>query len=478
MANQSTAAHRDLPDMGFKDSMRKAVEELQQDNLQPAPRSSSAQQGVAAFDQEEGYDAREPPKDEMQEYWRAFETVPFVRQSITSFSRETIEPGWWLEADNDNTAERLAEWLREAAIVEGEKGQDFAVLLKKVITQREVRGTTLIEHVPDEDNDETIAALKLINPETVTTMTQDNQNILLEPDDEMPSQLASELEEAGETTDETPAYVQFYGDRFVNRDPVPFTINQITKLTRDADVGELYGTSRLESVLGRIEALNQKLNDKDIAIRNKAWPIWVFKFGPDDDPWHPDDVDNFMEEESEGNFTPGTKHGVQGDVDIQTVGGDVPEISESIQYDVNHIISGLPMPKFATGFAEEINQFVSKQQENRIRRQVRESRRELEYEFQNILELKAEELGLDTSGLSLHIEQPDGEDPLSVYEQSGSTIRYVSDSDGPDENATPVNQYSPGYEPDESDQESGQGEEDSSGNANSEEGENDSDTSQ
>lgn len=431
--------------MGIRNSMRKAVEELQdEDEPDPVPRSSSSRRSDSFFTQ--SYDYYRPPKDDMQEYWRAFETMPFVRQSITAFAREVVEPGWWVQAESDKTAKRLAEWLRQCAIVEGEKNQDLALLLKKIVVQREVRGTVLIEHVPERNDDESIAGLKLINPETVTTFTKENSTVLLDPNDPVPEELRNRDMEL----DDTPAYVQFFRETFESRDEVPFTTEQMTKVVRDADVGEVYGTSRLETVLTRINALREKLQDKDAAIKNKAWPVWIFGFGPEDDPWHPDDIDDFMEEEDANNFTPGTKHGVQGDINVQTVGGDVPELQESIDYDVNHIISALPMPKFATGFAEDINQFVSQQQENRIRRQVREARRELEYELQRILEMKAEELGLDTEGLHLKIQPPQGEDPMSVYEQSGTTIRYISNAGnegfGTQSDGKITNQFDPEFQ--------------------------------
>lgn len=410
--------------MAFQENFESAFAELQGDtDLDPDPRSGTKQREFSWLRMDKDTEKYKPPKDEMQDYWRAFETVPFIRQSITSFAREVVEPGWFIEAESDETAEELAQWMRSCAITEGQKGNDFLMLAKKSIIQREVRGTVMIEHVPDRTDRDSIAALKLINPETVTVFTKPDTTLLWDPDDNAPNSVPR-------TDDgDVAAYVQFYNEnKFPDRDMNPFAQDDITKITRDADVGEIYGTSRIEAVLPRVESLRQKLSDLDASIENKAWPAWIFQFGTEDNPWHPDEISDFMQEQDEENFTPGTKQGVQGDIGVETVGGDVPDIEYSIKYDINHILSIMPMPKAATGFAEDVNQFVTRFQNERIRRQVREARRELEHEFQDILEMKAEELGLDDEGLQLRIAPPGGAEPAD-YEERGTTIRYISDVD-------------------------------------------------
>lgn len=409
--------------MAIGDNFAGAFAELQGQDLDPDPRSGSKQDKYSFFESP-GTEHFHPPKDEMQQYWRAFETVPFIRQAITSFAREVIEPGWWIEADNDKTAEELAKWLRKACIIEGEKREDFAFLLRKTVVQREVRGTAIIEHVPDSSDRDAIAALKMLNPETVTAFTKPDTTLLWEPDEN--SEAPSDVPRTDDG--DVAAWVQFHDDtRWGDHEQNPFSQDDITKVTRDADVGEIYGTSRLESVLPRIDSLRTKLSSLDQAIESKAWPTWIFQFGNPDDPWHPDEIDDFMNGQDSSNFTPGTKHGVQGDIEVETIGGEVPDIEYSIKYDINHIISVMPMPKAATGFAEDINQFVTRFQNERIRRQVREARRELESDFEEVLEMKAEELGLNTDGLQLRIAPPGGEDP-EPFEERGTTIRYVSDS--------------------------------------------------
>lgn len=77
--------------------------------------------------QQEDFDRTEPDKDDMRKYWRQFETTPFVRKSITSFARQVMEPGYYIQArglDEEQLTD-LDKWLTQAAIIEGEPGQDF-----------------------------------------------------------------------------------------------------------------------------------------------------------------------------------------------------------------------------------------------------------------------------------------------------------------------------------------------------------------
>lgn len=407
--------------MALGDNFKTGIAELAEDDSSQTPRSKKHRpQSGFSFFTTSGYDYYDPPEDEMHKYWRAFEEMPYVRRAITSFAREVVEPGWWIEAENQEQAEKLAKWFRQAAVIDGIKNQDFALLAKQALIQREVRGTCLVEHVPDSNGGTDLAGLKLINPETVSIFTKDGSSVLLESEDSIP-------EDVPRKNGETPAFVQFWETQF-GQDPIPFTKDEITKLTRDADIGDPYGTSVLKTVLPRIISYREKLNDLDVAIKQKAWQVWIFQFGPDEDPWHPDDIDDFMDDETGDEFTPGTKHGVQGDIDVETIGGEVPDIQDEIGQDINHIMSALPMPKWAIGQPEDVNQYVSEQQENLLRNQIREARRDLEYRFQEVLDKKAEELGYDPDTIKLHISDPTGEEP-NPYEERGSVIHYKSDAE-------------------------------------------------
>jgi hypothetical protein len=435
--------------MGFGSKFTSAIAELAEHDqpVAPIPRGKAPQRATSLNDPE-GLDVYTPPIDEMDRYWREFEIDPFIRKTINSFADEVTEPGWWVEAESDQTAQDMAHWLRQSAIIDGEAGLDLTLLLKKIVAQKHVRGTVLVEHVPRSDSPtggtdvssgdgadlgepETLDSLQLLPPETVTTFTMEGRSLLLGPDDDSPSG-DNEIPEAPaslhpESTGTTPAYVQYYGQSFRNKDPVGFTRDQITKLAQDADIGEQYGTSSIEGVLPRVQALRKKLQDKDKAIENKAWPVWMFGFGSEDDPWHPDEIEEFMTAESEDNYTPGTKHGVQGDVSLDTIGGDVPDLESSVAYDINHILTGLPMSRFVTEFLGDIETEPTKMKNTHVRREIRHERRELEYAFQKVLDLKCDLQGWDKAGIKLHISPPEGEAPERVLDEQGTTINYRSD---------------------------------------------------
>lgn len=433
--------------MGFRDSLVKGVSELQSDEEEnnQTPRSSLKQTGSssrAMLMGTEGYDLYKPPREDMQLYWRTFEEVPFIRRAINIFVSQVVKPGWWVEAGSQGQAETLAKWLRKAAVLEGETNKDLALLLEKILTQLLVRGTVLIEHVPDGENMDTLAGLKLVNPETVTVFTKDGSSILLDPDDDTPTDVPTT--EGGDT----PAYVQFYEPRF-KQEMIAFSKNDMTKITRDADTGEQYGVSIIRTVIDRIESYRKKLDNLDQAIEHKAWPTWIFQFGPED-PWHPDDIDDFMAEETEDNYTPGTKHGVQGDIEVETVGGEVPDIQEELQHDIDHILTPLPTPKWAVGRPEDVNQFVSQQQENLLRSEVQQARRKLEYSIQGIVEVKAEQLGMNPEDIQIHISPPEGEE--DPYKDRGTRIHYTSDANNNQNQNQAGNQEAPGSEDEQANQ--------------------------
>lgn len=348
------------------------------------------------------FNRQDPPKDRMRRYWRQFETTPLVREPISSFARQVVEPGYRVEADvlNEDEIERLERWLQNAAIVEGKRDRDVMKLLKKAAVQREVRGTALIEKVPAKEDHDVLYGVKLVNPETVEVNTMPRQAVLLPPKE--PEEIFEDnpnVDPADVPTTPDGLAAAYQQDVTTNRwrssDEFTqyWTADQLIPLTRDADVGEIFGTSRLESVSSRIEGLKKKLQDNDEAIASKAYPLWLFMFGTDDQPWDRDDIDRFMNAHDMDNFQPGLKQGVRGDVSVETISGEVAEIAEYLQFDLDYILTSMPMPKYTLGaFESQINQFVSKSQERDIQRQLKEARREMESEFSEVVQEKAQEM--------------------------------------------------------------------------------------
>lgn len=394
----------------------------------------------------EDFDRTEAPKDDMRKYWRQYETTPIVRKPISSFASQVVEPGYYIEADhlNDEQKRELERWLERCAILEGKFGRDWLQMAKKAVVQREVRGTVIVEKVPDKDDPDALAAFKFLNPESIEIVTRPKQSILIQPDDvniyeDVPTTddgrgaaYLQEITETGQTWWGQPVKGDDDGDG-----KVEFAEDEIIKLTRDADVGEVFGTSRVEAVSDRIEGMRQKLSDNDEAIASKAYPLWLFKFGDPDAPWERDDIRNFMEEHEVSNFHPGMKQGVRGDVSVETISGEVAEIAEYLNFDIDYIISAMPMPKYALGgFSDSVGQIAGIAQQQDMQRQIKEARQEIEDEFTPSIQEKAEQLGLPQPE-DIKIKIGDPERPDNVQDGNEQIIRYLGkDAQGNPEGST------------------------------------------
>lgn len=392
---------------------RHVVAEMQLAAGEPEPRSveknlSSVRSGSV--------DQHTIDKKKLERYWDLYKEVPIIRNPIRSFASEVVAPGYYVETDNEELKEDLEEWLHNSAIIDGEIDKDFRHLLKKATIQREVKGSAMAEKVMDDEGN--LYGFKLIRPETVRAFTLPGQSMLVPPNadldgDEDGGYFAGRdyyTTESGEAA----AYVQLTSS-FNNYDGnksgyIAFTRDKVIKLTRDADTGEVFGTSRLRAVEDRLESLLKKLDDNDKAIESVAHPYMLFKMGTGDQgPWAPEKIEQLAREHEQEQYEPGLKQFVQGDVDVEQISGDVADINSFLNFDVNWIISEMPLPKYALGgFEEDVNQFVSRSQETRIEKQIQEAREEIQDEWTPILEEKAEEMDYnpdEVEGLVI------GEDP-------------------------------------------------------------------
>lgn len=392
------------------------------------------------------YDRTEAPKDAMRKYWRQFETTPIVRKPITSFASRVTEPGYYIESTElgEDQVDQLGKWLDQAAIVEGQPGRDFRLLAKKAIVQREVRGTALIEVAPNRSNNDKIAGLKLINPETMEAVTRPNQSILMAPDDLDRYEGAPVAESGGAAawlqdvleTDQTHFGSPISPDEDTGDTKIGFRRDEIIPLTRDADVGEVFGTSRIESVADRVDGIKQKLADNDEAIASKAYPLWLFMFGSEEEPWDSSDISQFMQAHEMENFHPGMKQGVRGDVSVETISGEVADIAEYLEFDLRWVMSAMPMPMFVLGSFGGMSTSMTGQvagvaQQRDINRQIKEARREIEAEFTPVLRQVAKQQGVSDEAakdITLRLGDPNNSD--LDPDRSEQVIRYISDSKG------------------------------------------------
>jgi len=427
-----------------EDSSSESDEELSADAVVKSMDGSDAADVRKPFQFEQpDYDRTEAPKDEMRKYWRQFETTPVIRKPITSFASRVTEPGYFIETTEleEEQVEQLGEWLDQAAILEGQPGRDFRLLARKAIIQREVRGTALIEVAPDKSDDDRIAGLKLINPETMEAVTRPNQSILMAPDDIERYEDAPLAESGGAAawlqdvleTDQTHFGSPISADSDTGDMKIGFRRDEIIPLARDADVGEVFGTSRIEAVSDRIDGIKQKLADNDEAIASKAYPLWLFMFGSEEEPWDSQDINQFMQAHEMENFHPGMKQGVRGDVSVETISGEVADIAEYLQFDLRWIMSAMPMPMFVLGSFESasVGQVAGVAQQQDVNRQIKEARRELEEEFTPVLREVARQQGISdeaAKSITLKFGKP-GETDLDI-DRNEQVIRYISGSQG------------------------------------------------
>ena len=357
-----------------------------------------------------------PDSGDIADYVDDYEECPLVSTPIDNFAKDVLAPGIRFEGEADGLADDLETFAETCAIVGGEYDHSWEMLAEDQVRDDVLRGDGLAE-VAYEDREvkSQIKGFRLFRKETVTAYTQPGTNILLRPDDDRVERTVNgatrtvPLTAAGETA----AYVQF-DDVFSTseRDEVALALPDVVKISNRPDTGDVFGRSVVAPVHARIEGLLKKLDDVDEAIHAKAYKFWLIKFGPDEDPWPEQKAADFMAEHTKENYGPGKKQGVPGDVSIDTVEGEVPEVWESFSFDVQYILSSLPTPKYRTGFEDNINRDVALRQQEDYQDLVRRERRKLEAAWTPIWERVAVQLGYESPDLTFKIEEPEETNPL------------------------------------------------------------------
>lgn len=401
----------------FVSAPRRVVESLVEPDSNPDPQGythSSKTVHRGDFDVER-------PQDELDDYWRLYETNPLISQPIDHLASKVVEAGWYFEADSDETVEELTEFAENCAIVKGEPKQSVSDLIAQAVIQHQVKGTFLAEKVTTGDGKP--QALNPLQPNTFELYTKPGSNILLQPDDTDKDNV--KLTKDGRAA----AYVQFdANDPRWERKEKRFARDEIIKWSRGNEVGEAFGTSRVERVYERALALEAKLRDNDDAIAMKAWPMVLFEMGSEDDPWRDHEIDDFLEDFDAENFGPGLMKAVSGDVSIEEFAGETADIEHAVETDVNFIISGMPGPKYALGsFAQDLGKNVAAVQERQYKKLVRHLRQELEEKLTPYFRDVAEAYGLDSpNSVEFNLSRPSGE--VAPEDVNGNLIQYTSDA--------------------------------------------------
>lgn len=356
------------------------------------------------------FERREPEDQNLEKYWEMYKQEPLVREPIHRFADDVTEPGYQIHAEDPDLEEDLERALKDSAIIAGESGHNFREILHQTVIQREVRGTAMCELVPrkgqNEDPD-SMWGFRLINAGTVSALTYDEQNVLINPEDES---AINDSNVPVTPRGEAATYIQFDKEALLgpfddDKVEVPLSQNDVVKVTTDADTSDIFGTSRIEAVAHEVEGLRQIKRDNEEAIAAKAYPHWIIKVG---DPnaemneagrvggmWPEEKMKALRQKHSQDNFSPGQKDIVPGDVDFQRVSGETADVQEVIEHYVEHILSAMPTPKYAVGFSDNINRDVTGPQSDDYHRLVERTRRSLEDAYQKGLARKARDLGYD-----------------------------------------------------------------------------------
>lgn len=362
-----------------------------------------------------------PNRGNLDKYWDQYVSFPLVRRGIDIYTEDVTAPGYRVQCDDGTVSDKLETWLSNCAIVAGESGRDFSNILSSAVVQEEVRGTSLAEVVPTDDDEYGIYGFRPINVATVTAYTYDSQAVLVRPDDTESSGV--ELTERGQAA----AYGQWedgaLAGPFSDKDVVHLSQDDVVKTTQSPDTSEIFGNSSIEPVSKEIDELERMLQDIGEAVHSKSYPHWVFQMGeptgdtqnPRDGVWPDEEIKNYRDSHLDGEWSAGQKDFLPGDIEVETISSDVPDITDLLDWYVEEIVSSLPTPKYKLGFAGEINRDITTEQAPEYQRKVANKRRELENTFTPVIRRKAAELGVSDDvidSIRLKIEEPREENPL------------------------------------------------------------------
>ncbi|CDK39659.1 hypothetical protein [Halorubrum sp. AJ67] len=407
--------------MSLSDRIRSRTNQAREALLSTAdPQTKQSSGDYSGFTVRGETNSISPDSGDIEAYWEQYRSNPLVRRGINIYASDVVAPGYRVEAIDDDLVDELLEWLSGAAIVAGESNQDFVEILEGSVVHEEVRGSCIVEKIPTKENPEETWGFRLVNPSTVEAYTYDSQAVLIRPDDTDVSGV--QLTPRGEAA----AYGQWGNGALAgpfNKDTVYLSQDDIIKMVHDPDTADIFGNSTIEPISKEIAELDRMLSDVGEAVHSKGYPHWVFKLGePNGDAqnpragiWPEEEMTSYRDKHKAGEWDVEDKDFVPGDVEIDTISSDVPEIEELLDWLVEEIISALPVPKYKLAHTDSINRDVTSEQTPQYERRVEAKRHKLESIFTPVLKEKAAQLGYSdeaVSSVQLTIEEPTEENPL------------------------------------------------------------------
>ncbi len=373
-------------------------------------------------------DLSPPPEDAWENFRDYYLEFPFVQAALKIFDENVVEPGWDVEAridgDVDEEMTRALEiWGENCAIFAGEPGHDIIHILSQIPSLRRVKPAVFLEKIGTTDEPDSLTAIQMLDPTTITIRLRRNQNIVVQPGDDVGQGHPV-------TEDGTPAgYVQYDDevDRSLSRhdklDPINFAADDIIKVVYDPEEGSPWGRTIWPALEDTITGLKEKLADRNAAIRLAGHPHRIYS----SDTWSQEQAEEFADSHEAGEVstwemdTERRSDGFASRVDfvpnvveVTVVEGNVADIKDAIQDDVEAIFSMLPVSKFKIAYEEHINQFVVEPQSEKDQMWVDKERRFIESIVGNpLFRQKADELADGYDGeVDFRIRQPASENPL------------------------------------------------------------------
>jgi len=385
----------------------------------------------------------DPPED-IDELVELYYDIAFIRKNINEFVSDVTEPGIRVQSDDETTEDYFmggdaapegapdGGFLSEAYVID-EKRQHLNRGLELSVKDRWRRGTVLVEYVYDdpEDPDSIVTGFKHIRPETVSARTYENTNQLIGPED---------TEHADQTTkrDEAAAYVQFDEESILGRrlgedsifgsseTSIPLSQNDVLKQTLDQDIGGpdpesgVFGESVLRSIKDAAEEYRDISRSEATAIQHVAFGVHTAQFndyvidaGADMIlvEWPEEDIDSATTKLE--NLEPGEVISTDAKVDLERFEPDLPDLDRPMRRRVREIVDPLPAPFYKHSFADEINQFVTDDQQADYQNLIRDERNyQAESWDEALREVARRHDDLVADGLEVTVEPNEEDSPI------------------------------------------------------------------
>lgn len=394
--------------------------------------------------------------DDLAEFVDRYYDTGAIRKNLNEFRDDVTEPGITVESPDDATADYFnggdaaPEGAPEggflsACFVIDEKQQPLANALDISTLDRWRRGTVLLVNVyaePD-DPDSIISGCTFVRPETISARTYANKNQLLDPDPDAPENagIEPELTKRGEAA----AWVQFdenailsrlfrrtNGDRgrdFSGRTSVFLSQNDVHKLTLDQDVGGddaeegVFGESIIRSINDEAKELNSIKRNLEKAVEGAALGFYTLEAndyvlegaGPDGGnvliQWPDADIDSLVNDLD--SLDPGEIIATDAKAALNRVAPNVPDVEWILRHYIRDIVDPLPAPFYKHSQADEINQFVTEDQQEDYQARISKERQVQARFYEGYLRQVAERHpDLDPTDLTVSIEPEQDASPI------------------------------------------------------------------